>query len=162
VFPIGDEHNGRRLTPFVNYGLISFNTLVFLYEVTLNRPELFDFIYRWGAIPVVVADGDRWFTLETSTFVHGGWLHLGGNMLFLWVFGDNVEDTMGHLGYLLFYLICGAAGSALHVFVNSDSRIPSSSSHTAGSRRWSSSGSCRSSSWCRPGSSSGSGSSSSS
>jgi membrane associated rhomboid family serine protease len=124
VFPIGDEHNGRRLTPFVNYGLIAVNALVFLYEVTLNRPELFEFIYRWGAIPVVVSDGDRWFTPVTSTFVHGGWLHLGGNMLFLWVFGDNVEDTMGHLGYLLFYLICGAAGSALHVLVNPESRIP--------------------------------------
>jgi membrane associated rhomboid family serine protease len=124
VFPIGDEHNGRRLTPVVNFTLIALNVLVFLYEVSLSEPRLVEFIFDWGAIPDYVSAGDRWFTLWTSAFVHGGWVHLAGNMLFLWVFGDNVEDTMGHLEYLLFYLLCAAGGSALQVFVQPDSMTP--------------------------------------
>src|SRR5688572_26643520 len=124
VFPIGDEHNGRRLVPFINYGLIAVNTLVFLYELTLTQPELVRFFNDWGAIPQYLADGERLPTLLTAIFLHGGWFHLLGNMLFLWVFGDNVEDTMGHVSYLVFYLLCGVAGGALQVATELDGRIP--------------------------------------
>jgi membrane associated rhomboid family serine protease len=124
VFPIGDEHHGRRLTPYVNYTLIALNVLVFLYELTLSRPQLYEFIYDWGAIPAATAAGERLPTLLTSMFIHGGWFHLAGNMLFLWVFGDNIEDTMGHVEYLIFYLLCGIAGSALQVVVRPESEVP--------------------------------------
>ena len=124
MFPIGDEHNGRRLTPVVNYALIALNVLVFLYELSLPRPELQDFFFRWGAQPSEITAGHDWITLLTAMFIHGGWLHLIGNMLFLWVFGDNVEDTMGHVKYLLFYLICGVAGGALQCFVQPDVGTP--------------------------------------
>jgi membrane associated rhomboid family serine protease len=132
VFPIGDEPNGRRLTPVVNYTLIAANVLVFLYQLTLSdvRPgfaspsDLEAFIYRWGAVPREISDGQDLFALLTSMFLHGGWLHIGGNMLFLWVFGDNVEDTMGHARYLLFYLLTGIAAGLAQVVVDPDSAIP--------------------------------------
>jgi len=124
VFPIGDENRGQRLTPFVNYSLIAINVLVFLYELALSDRELFNFIMRWGAIPIEISNGQDYLTVLTSMFLHAGWLHIGGNMLFLWVFGDNVEDTMGHLGYLLFYLICGVAAALAQVYIDPDSRVP--------------------------------------
>lgn len=124
MFPIGDEHNGRRVTPFVTYGLIALNVLVFFYEVSLSEPGLFDFIFRWGAVPREISDGREYFTLLSAIFLHGGWLHLGGNMLFLWVFGDNIEDTLGHAGFLLFYLLCGIAASVVQVWVDPQSGVP--------------------------------------
>ncbi len=124
MFPIGDEHNGRRLTPYVNYTLIAINILVFLVEVSLSERDLVDFIFRWGTIPADVSEGRELVTLVTAIFLHGGWLHLAGNMLFLWVFGDNIEDTLGHVSYLVFYLLCGLAASSLQVLVDSESRIP--------------------------------------
>lgn len=124
MFPIGDENRDQRLTPLVNYGLIVLNFLVFFYELALSDDRLIGFIYRWGTIPAEVSGGHRLFTLVTSQFLHAGWLHILGNMLFLWVFGDNVEDTMGHLGYLIFYLVCGTAASAAQAFVDSGSQTP--------------------------------------
>ncbi len=124
MFPIGDEHNGRRLTPYVNYALIAVNILVFFVEASLSERQLFDFIFRWGTVPREVSEGRELFTLLTAIFLHGGWLHLGGNMLFLWVFGDNIEDTLGHVSYLIFYLLCGVAASSLQVWVDPDSAIP--------------------------------------
>jgi membrane associated rhomboid family serine protease len=124
VIPIGDENQGQRLTPVVNYTLIALNVLVFLYELALSDPSLTRFIDRWGAIPVQIAGGHDLYALVTSMFLHGGWLHIGGNMLFLWVFGDNIEDTMGHISYLLFYLICGIGAGLMQVFVDSGSRTP--------------------------------------
>ena len=128
MFPIGDENRPGRLTPFVNYTLIAVNVLVFLYQLTLpdtpRDPALRDFIYRWGAIPDEVSGGTDLFTLVTSQFLHGGWAHIGFNMLFLWVFGDNVEDTMGHGRYLAFYLLTGVAAAAAQVFVEANSEVP--------------------------------------
>ena len=124
MFPIGDENRGQRLTPFVNYGLIALNFVVFFYELALSDPELTKFIYRWGTIPAEVSEGHDLVTLVTSQFLHAGWLHILGNMLFLWVFGDNVEDTMGHVGYLIFYLLCGIAAALAQVFINSGSQTP--------------------------------------
>jgi membrane associated rhomboid family serine protease len=124
MFPIGDEHNGRRITPYVTYALIAINIAVFFFEASLRERDLFTFIYQWGTVPRDVSAGREYFTLLTATFLHGGWLHLAGNMLFLWVFGDNIEDTLGHVGFLLFYLLCGMAASAAQVLVDPNSAIP--------------------------------------
>jgi membrane associated rhomboid family serine protease len=124
VIPISDDNRGRRTTPYVSYTLIVINILVFLYQFVLSDRANLDFIYRWGAIPADVSDGHRVFTLVTCAFLHGSWLHLGGNMLFLWVFGDNVEDVMGHVGYLTFYLATGIAASASQVWLDTGSLVP--------------------------------------
>lgn len=124
MIPISDDNRGRRTTPYVSYTLIVINILVFLYQFVLSDRANLDFIYRWGAIPADVSDGHRVFTLVTCAFLHGSWLHLGGNMLFLWVFGDNVEDVMGHVGYLTFYLATGIAASASQVWLDTGSLVP--------------------------------------
>jgi len=128
VFPIGDEPNGRRLTPAVNTTLIAINVVIFLYQLTLPDTlaarSLGAFILRWGAIPNEISHGQDLFALVTSMFLHGGWLHIAGNMLFLWVFGDNVEDAMGHIRYLLFYLVCGIVAGLAQVVVDPTSLTP--------------------------------------
>ncbi len=128
MFPIGDENRAQRLTPVVNYTLIAINVLVFVYQLTLPDtrfdPALQEFIFRWGAIPIEISNGQDLFALLSSMFLHGGWLHIIGNMLFLWVFGDNVEDTMGHARYLLFYLLCGLAAGLAQVLIDANSTIP--------------------------------------
>lgn len=128
MFPIGDENNGRVRTPVVNYVLIGLNILVFVYQLLLPdtraNPALGEFIFRWGAIPSEISQGEDIFALVSSMFLHGGWLHIAGNMLFLWVFGDNVEDAMGHFGYLLFYLLAGLGAGSAQVFVDTSSQIP--------------------------------------
>ncbi len=107
-------------TPFVTILLIVMNVFVFLYEVSLDDYTRNAFISTWGMIPARFEYTD----MLTSMFLHGGWLHLIGNMWFLWIYGDNVEDTLGHLKYLLFYLLCGLAAGGMHVVTNLDSRIP--------------------------------------
>jgi membrane associated rhomboid family serine protease len=124
VLPIGDENVGQRLTPHVNRVLIAINVLVFLYQLTLSDRELFAFFRDWGTVPAEISMGQDLFALVTCTFLHGGWLHLGGNMLFLWIFGDNIEDTMGHLSFTAFYFLCGIAASLLQVLIDRDSMIP--------------------------------------
>jgi membrane associated rhomboid family serine protease len=124
VFPVGDENRGIRSRPVVTYALIAINIAIFLYQLTLTERELFRFFFDWGTVPIEVSRGDDLFSLLTSMFLHGGWLHIAGNMLFLWVFGDNVEDTMGHARYLVFYLLCGLGASGLQVLVDPDSRTP--------------------------------------
>jgi membrane associated rhomboid family serine protease len=124
MFPIGDENRGIRSRPYVTYALIAINIVIFLYQITLDQSALADFILKWGTIPREISDGKDLFTLATCMFLHGGWLHIAGNMLFLWVFGDNIEDTMGHAKFLVFYLLCGLAASGLQVIVNSNSETP--------------------------------------
>ncbi|HEY7182592.1 MAG TPA: rhomboid family intramembrane serine protease [Blastocatellia bacterium] len=139
-FPIGDDNVERRLTPIVNYSLIAINVLVFLYQ--LANPE---FTQGYSMVPAEIIQGHDivgpvqgikglylapgpspiYLTMLSSMFMHGGWLHLGGNMLYLWIFGDNVEDRMGHLKYLIFYLLCGFLASGTHIFFSPNSRIPS-------------------------------------
>ncbi len=125
MFPLKDE-NPSPITPWVTYGLILINTLVFLWEIA-GGPERFDLIiYEYGFIPRLFL-GDptaNAYRLFTSMFLHGGWLHLLGNMLFLYIFGDNVEAAFGHLKYLIFYLISGLAASFLHMTVYPLSPIP--------------------------------------
>jgi len=124
MFPIGDENRGIRSRPVLTYGLMAINIAVFLYQLTLTERQLAQFFFDWGTIPAEVSRGDNLITLLTSMFMHGGWLHIAGNMLFLWVFGDNIEDTMGHAKFLLFYALCGLGASGLQVLVNPDSRVP--------------------------------------
>jgi membrane associated rhomboid family serine protease len=124
VFPVGDENQGERLTPVINYTLIAINFVVFLYELSLSDRSLTRFIFRWGSIPAEISDGRDLFTVITSQFLHAGWLHIAGNMLFLWVFGDNVEDTMGHIPYLIFYLLCGVGAGLGQVIIDTNSTTP--------------------------------------
>ena len=119
MFPVSDVIPSRT-TPFVTVGLIVLNALAFLYEFQLTRPELQLFVQSFGVVPAEFA----WPSLFTSMFLHEGWMHLLGNMLYLWIFGDNVEDRLGHFGYLIFYLASGAAAALGQVVVSGDSTIP--------------------------------------
>ena len=124
MIPISDRARTRHF-PVINYTLILVTVLIFLYEISLSARALDRFILEWGAVPALVLaylsgtshDPHVPWTLVTSVFLHAGWLHLLGNMLFLWVFGDNVEDSMGHLRYLIFYLICGAAAALAQMLI---------------------------------------------
>jgi membrane associated rhomboid family serine protease len=100
--------------------IILLNVAAFLYQLSLSEFELTEFMMRNGTVPARFA----WETLFTSMFLHGGWMHLIGNMWFLWVFGDNIEDILGHANYLVFYLACGLAGGIGHVLLNANSVVP--------------------------------------
>lgn len=117
MLPLGDDDSGRRIVPFVNYVLIAINVLVFVL-VELPQSDIESFFMRWGTVPSHILAGQDYVTLLTSMFLHGGWMHLIGNMVFLWIFGDNVEDAFGHVLYLIFYLVCGLAASLAHVLVS--------------------------------------------
>jgi len=112
--------------------LIALNVLIFLYELSLGR-ALEMFIMQYGAVPLrfilagqteQVSTAERVVPLFTSMFLHGGWLHLGGNMLYLWIFGDNIEDRLGHVTFLVFYLVCGLAAALTQIYINPTSKIP--------------------------------------
>ena len=144
MIPIADDNSDRHLTPIVNYAFIGLNVFVFL--VLQGMGKNLPFTYSYSTIPAEILVGTDivtvprevldpetgqrkllpglgptpipvWLTLLTSMFMHGGWGHLLGNMLFLWVFGDNIENRMGHLRYLVFYLLCGVLASLCHVWV---------------------------------------------
>lgn len=132
MIPVSDSVRARTF-PYVNLALILANVIVFVYEITLPEVEINDFLRHWGVVPVQLIDWlnhpsgdnlDELFTPLTSMFLHGGWFHIIGNMLFLWVFGDNVEDALGHLRYLFFYLTSGIAAVALQVFADQNGVIP--------------------------------------
>lgn len=145
MIPIGDEDTGRPGVPYVNLAIIAINVLVFLYQ--LVDPN---FTNGYSAVPAEITSGTDivgqlqintpdgafvideaagpnpiWLTLLTSMFMHGGWLHIGGNMLFLFIFGDNIEKAYGHIKYVAFYLICGIIAGLAHVWSQPDSIIPS-------------------------------------
>jgi membrane associated rhomboid family serine protease len=122
MFPIGDDNSARRLVPLVTYALIVLNVLFFLVE--LNGGDAF--IMQWAFVPsrfLANPIGD-FITLFTSMFMHAGWVHLGGNMLYLWIFGDNVEDRFGHVKFLVFYLLCGLGATFAQLMFSLDSNIP--------------------------------------
>lgn len=151
VFPIGDDNSDRTTVPYINYLLIALNVLVFALFQGFGSNERFT--YAWATVPqeivtgtdiaraVVVNDpisgdpvgriplqptpGSVYLTLLTSMFMHGGFAHLFGNMLYLWIFGDNLEHRLGHVRYLGFYLLCGVLASLSHVAVSTSSFIPS-------------------------------------
>ena len=121
MMPLGDDDSGRRLNPIVTYVLIAINVLVFLLE--LNSGE--EFIQRWAFVPSrFLSDpiGD-FATLFTSMFMHAGWAHLLGNMLYLWIFGDNVEDRLGHVLYFVFYILCGLAATFAQMAISLGSTV---------------------------------------
>jgi membrane associated rhomboid family serine protease len=119
MFPISDVIPSRTV-PFVTVGLIIVNVLVFLYMLTLPDVRLEGFVTTYAVVPA-------WFsvpTLFTSQFLHAGWMHIIGNMLYLWIFGDNVEDRLGHFRFLIFYLGAGAVAAILQVRFNPFSAVP--------------------------------------
>lgn len=121
MMPLGDDNTGRRLTPIVTYVLIAINVLVFLLELSSGE----DFIQRWAFIPSRFLDnpvGD-FATLFTSMFMHAGWAHLLGNMLYLWIFGDNVEDRLGHALFFVFYILCGLAATFAQLAISLGSEV---------------------------------------
>jgi membrane associated rhomboid family serine protease len=122
MFPIGDDNRSRRTVPVVTYALIALNLLFFFAE--LNGGDRF--IQEWAFVPrrFLADPGGDFLTLFTSMFMHAGWLHLLGNMLYLWIFGDNVEDRFGHLKFTVFYLLCGIAATFAQLAFSSESNIP--------------------------------------
>ena len=156
LFPIGDDNTDRHITPYINYLLIAINVLVFI--MLQGMGNNLHFTYAYSTVPAEILQGldivtnDQlvkdassgetfrmpglqvtpipvYFTLITSMFMHGGWAHLLGNMLYLWIFGDNIENRLGHTRYLLFYILCGAIASLSHVlatnFFGQDTLTPS-------------------------------------
>ncbi|MDY6902194.1 MAG: rhomboid family intramembrane serine protease [Cyanobacteriota bacterium] len=134
MFPLYDE-NPTRITPFVTYGLIGINVFVFLHQLSLSEAQLNQFFQLYAVVPeqlsISFAGGTvnqpvaEWVTLFSSQFLHGGWWHLIGNMVYLWVFGNNIEDRLGHFKYIIFYLACGALAALCQWFVGMNSGIPS-------------------------------------
>ena len=119
MFPVSDVIPSRT-TPVVTIGLIGLNAVAFLFEITLSDQELQAFVRSYGVVPAYLT----WPSVLTSMFLHGGWLHVLGNMLYLWIFGDNVEDRLGHGRFLLFYLGCGAAAALGQAAANPSSVVP--------------------------------------
>ncbi|MGE5250862.1 MAG: rhomboid family intramembrane serine protease, partial [Bacteroidota bacterium] len=122
MLPIGDDDSARRTTPVVTYGLIALNVLFFFVELSSGDA----FIDKWAFVPArfLAHPASEFITIFTSMFMHAGWVHLGGNMLYLWIFGDNVEDRLGHGLYLIFYLICGVGATFAQMFFNMNSNVP--------------------------------------
>jgi membrane associated rhomboid family serine protease len=133
MFPLKDD-NPTTIIPVVTWMLSALNVVVFFYQVSLG-PNGRLFVYQYGAIPAVVVGEQQlpsnvatvppMVTVFTSMFLHGGWMHLIGNMWFLWIFGNNIEEAMGGFRYLLFYLVCGFVASASHILSNAGSTVPS-------------------------------------
>jgi membrane associated rhomboid family serine protease len=134
MLPIGDDNLEGAGIAFVTMLLIAVNVMAFLFQVSLpSDAAIQSFVTAWGVVPREYASAQDlppligppyWTTLLTSMFLHGGWGHLGGNMLFLWIFGDNIEHRVGHVRFALFYLACGLLAGLAHILFNSDSMIP--------------------------------------
>lgn len=148
LLPIGDDNQDRRTTPFVVYILILINAVVFLvFQQATGTEAGAEFTYAYSAVPYEITHNEDlvvarrtpdgvvipqfpgpspiWLTILTSMFMHGGWMHILGNMLYLWIFGDNIEDNFGHAKFLIFYLVCGIVASFSHILVDANSVIPS-------------------------------------
>ena len=133
LFPFRDD-NPTRLPPIVTVALIILNSLVFFYQISLPDPVATRFVYSFGMIPVVLFGGDSlppeiavvppWATILTSMFLHGSIMHIVGNMLFLWVFGNNVEDAMGHGRFIVFYLLSGFLAALAQGLADTASEVP--------------------------------------
>ncbi len=124
-FPIGDDQIKGGSYPLFCYTFLVINILVFLFQVGLTEDQLLQFFERFSTIPLYIQEGHHLSTLVTSMFLHGSWMHLIGNMVFLWVFGDNIEATIGNIGFVLFYLTGGILASLAHVYFSPGSDIPS-------------------------------------
>lgn len=133
MIPLSDDAGRRRRFPFVMLTILAANIFIFGYEIWLG-PDAEDMVFDFGLVPYRLSHPSYYgwdalmlgyLTLFTAMFLHGGLLHLGGNMLYLWVFGDSVEDRLGHMGFLFFYVLAGAAGNLAHTIVLADSHVPS-------------------------------------
>ncbi|HEV7275600.1 MAG TPA: rhomboid family intramembrane serine protease [Devosiaceae bacterium] len=131
--PLHDRNPIRHVTfPYVTYGLMALNLIMFLVQSSMPREAFEWFAVEYGMIPIVVRDLvpqpvvwlPDWANLVTYAFLHADWLHLGTNMLFLWIFGDNIEDALGHLRFVVFYLACAALAALVHIAFNYDSNGP--------------------------------------
>lgn len=137
LLPIGDDNSDRHITPYVTYLLLAINIAVFVFLQLPNQMFTYSYaVVPWeilhnqdlvhsqyirslgGAIPQAPGPSPIYLTIFTAMFMHGGWMHLGGNMLYLWIFGDNVEDAMGHGRFLVFYLLCGIIATLAHVIAS--------------------------------------------
>lgn len=148
LLPIGDDNRGRLTTPYVVYIIVAINVVMFLvFQQATSTEAGAEFTYAYSAVPYEITHNvdliapvrvpggtvipqfpgpsPIWLTLLTSMFMHGGWMHILGNLLFLWIFGDNVEDNFGHGKFLIFYLVCGFAASFSQIVVDPNSPIPS-------------------------------------
>ncbi len=123
-FPIGDTNIVSDKKPFVTYFIIALNIAIFLYQISLPRIFQEDFAYQYGCIPVEIFNSNNLYTVFTSMFLHGGWMHLAGNMVFLWVFGDNIEMVIGRFRFTLFYILGGALSVIIHCIFNAYSEVP--------------------------------------
>jgi membrane associated rhomboid family serine protease len=132
MLPIRDL-NPTRTFPFITIGLIAANALVFFYEVSLPSRQLQQFIFAYGVVPYEITQGvdlppliglPVYLTIFSSMFMHGGWLHIIGNMLYLWIFGNNIEDRFGHLRFLCIYLAWGIVAAGAQIIVEPQGRIP--------------------------------------
>ena len=133
MFPLKDDNPTSR-TPILTIALIAVNTMVFFYQLSLGPRAGQLFVYQFGAIPTVVFGSSRLpahlvvippvLSLFTSMFLHGGWLHLIGNMWYLWIFGDNVEEAMGRARFIAFYVLTGFIAALAHALINPGSNIP--------------------------------------
>jgi len=124
IFPIGDDQVNGGYNPIIAYLLIGINVFVFIFQLSLGPSSQQGFVMHYGVIPKEIASGQDYFTLLTNMFLHGGWMHLIGNMLFLWVFADNIEAVVGKFPFILFYFGGGLAASAAHIAFNLNSSIP--------------------------------------
>ena len=122
MIPIGDDNSGRKITPLVTYILIFINLVVFFLELNGGNA----FVEKWAFVPsrFLAKPSDDFPTLFTSMFMHAGWMHLIGNMVYLWIFGDNVEDRFGHGKFIIFYLLCGIGALFAQLAFSADSTIP--------------------------------------
>lgn len=120
MIPIKDD-NPRLRPPIFTVGLIALNIVAFYFEIQFGLDTV---VYQYGAIPSHIVELQSLETLLTSMFLHGGFLHLGGNMLYLWIFGDNIEGYLGHSRFLMFYLLCGLVAVFTHIFLSGISEIP--------------------------------------
>jgi len=126
IFPVGDDQVKGGSFPLFSYAFLGLNIMVWIYQASLglNTQEGVQFVYEYGGIPVEITNGKDIYTLLTNMFLHGGWMHLIGNMMFLFVFADNIEAVIGNVKFVLFYLFGGIAASLAHAYVNPSSLIP--------------------------------------
>lgn len=123
MLPLRDDIPSER-RPVITYLIVGINVLVFFYELLLSRDGLQDFFISYGVVPINIIYGENLYTLFTAMFIHANFAHILGNMLYLWIFGDNVEDSLGRFWFIIMYLLSGLVGSFAHILVVPDSAIP--------------------------------------
>ncbi len=124
IFPIGDDQVKGGYFPLFSYSFIVLNVAIFIFQILLPSSQQAGFVNHFGSIPAEITAGQDFHTLITSMFLHGDWMHLIGNMLFLWVFADNIEATVGNFRFLFFYLLGGMVASIGHIWFNWNSIVP--------------------------------------